>query len=101
MNAPKPRVRLTTSSEKPGMIDVTVAPPPSASAGSRRSVLKRFTCKLNGTLLMNCGLTPLLVPDPIFSFTIRPQSSGKLELTWVEEGGKEFTAIEEIFVPPQ
>jgi len=51
-----------------------------------RDVLRRFTCRYNGELVIEVDLHPAVAANPYLAFTVLALESGTLEFTWEGDG---------------
>lgn len=63
-----------------------------------RMIINTFTCELNGALVFGCDLESAVSANPYLEFSFRPQESGTLSFTWIDDAGTRITATETITV---
>jgi len=63
-----------------------------------RMIINTFTCELNGAFVFGCDLDTAISANPYLEFSFRPQQSGTLSFTWVDDEGTRITATETITV---
>jgi sulfur-oxidizing protein SoxZ len=108
MSDPEPRVRLSATQVAPGeVIEVRTLIAHPMESGHRRDadgelvprhIISVFRCALDGEVVFACDLEPAISANPYLQFTVAPQRSGTLTLTWIDDDGHEVTASETITV---
>lgn len=63
-----------------------------------RMIINRFTCALNGTFVFGCDLESAISANPYFAFKFKPEQSGTLTFTWIDDEGKRVEATETVTV---
>jgi sulfur-oxidizing protein SoxZ len=63
-----------------------------------RMIINTFTCELNGKFVFGCDLESAVSANPYFEFRFRPEESGTLKFTWVDDEGTRIEATEMITV---
>jgi sulfur-oxidizing protein SoxZ len=63
-----------------------------------RMIIHTFTCELNGKFVFGCDLEQAVSANPYFEFRFRPEESGTLKLTWIDDEGTRIEATETITV---
>src|SRR5215475_11357961 len=63
-----------------------------------RMIVNTFTCELNGRFVFGCDLEQAVSANPYFEFRFRPEESGTLTFTWVDDEGTRIEATESITV---
>ena len=104
----KPRIRLDRKVVRKGeTIDVKTLVSHIMENGQRkdasgkiipRMIINTFTCELNGAFVFGCDLDTAISANPYLEFSFRPQQSGTLFFTWVDDEGTRITATETITV---
>ncbi len=105
---PRPRVRLDKKEVKKGdTIELKTLIQHSMESGQRkdsagktipRKIINKFTAELNGKTVFSCDLEPAISANPYLQFRIRPDASGTLKLTWLDDDGSKIEHSEEIKV---
>ncbi|BAT59165.1 sulfur oxidation protein SoxZ [Variibacter gotjawalensis] len=105
---PRPRVRLDKKEVKKGeTIELKTLIQHTMESGQRkdasgntipRKIIKQFTAELNGKTVFSCDLEPAISANPYMQFRIRPDASGTLKLTWLDDDGSKIEHSEEIKV---
>jgi sulfur-oxidizing protein SoxZ len=104
----KPRIRLDRKDVKKGeTVEIKTLLSHIMESGQRkdrdgntipRKIINRFTCELNGQLVFGCDLEPAVSANPYFQFRLKPQESGTLKFTWLDDDGSKIEASETIVV---
>src|SRR5260370_24378949 len=104
----KPRIRLDKKEVKKGeTVDVktlvshvmeTRLRKDAAGKPIPRMIINTFTCELNGKLLFGCDLESAVSANPFFEFKFKPEESGTLKFTWVDDEGVRVEPTETIKV---
>ena len=63
-----------------------------------RNVIRRFTCRYNGTEIFRADLFPAIAANPFISFFTVAKDSGKFEFEWIGDNGFASTASASITV---
>jgi sulfur-oxidizing protein SoxZ len=63
-----------------------------------RMIIHTFTCELNGRFVFGCDLESAVSANPYIEFRFRPEESGTLKFTWVDDAGVRIEATETITV---
>lgn len=63
-----------------------------------RMIINTFTCELNGRFVFGCDPESAVSANPYFEFKFRPEESGTLKFTWVDDEGTRIEATETITV---
>jgi sulfur-oxidizing protein SoxZ len=104
----KPRIRLDKQSVKKGeTVVVKTLVSHIMETGLRkgpdgklipRMIINTFTCELNGKFVFGCDLESAVSANPYFEFKFKPEESGTLKFTWVDDEGVRVEATETIKV---
>ena len=104
----KPRIRLDKKDVKKGdTVDVKTLVSHIMETGLRkdssgklipRMIINTFTCELNGKFVFGCNLESAVSANPFIEFKFKPQESGALKFTWVDDEGVRIEATETITV---
>jgi sulfur-oxidizing protein SoxZ len=104
----KPRIRLDKKEVKKGeTVDVKTLVSHIMETGFRkdaagkpipRMIINTFTCELNGKPVFGCDLESAVSANPFFEFKFKPEESGTLKFTWVDDEGVQVEATETIKV---
>jgi len=63
-----------------------------------RMIINTFTCTLNGKFVFGCDLERAISANPYFQFRFKPEESGILAFTWIDDEGTRIEATETIEV---
>ncbi len=63
-----------------------------------RMIINTFRCELNGRMVFGCDLESAVSANPYFEFRFKPDESGTLTLTWIDDEGVRVQATETIKV---
>ncbi len=104
----KPRIKLDKKEVKKGeTVEIKTLVSHIMESGQRkdkdgkpipRKIINKFTCELNGQVVFGCDLEPAISANPYFQFKLRPQESGTLRFTWIDDDGSKIEATEAIKV---
>ena len=104
----KPRIRLDKKEGKKGeTVDVKTLVSHIMETGFRhdpdgklipRMIINRFTCELDGQLVFGCDPDSAVSANPFFAFKFKPEHSGTLKFTWIDDEGVRIEATETIKV---
>ncbi|GBU15863.1 MULTISPECIES: thiosulfate oxidation carrier complex protein SoxZ [Methylobacteriaceae] len=104
----KPRIKLDKKEvAKGGVIEVKTLVSHTMESGQRkdkdgktipRKILNKFTCDLNGKTIFSAELESAVSANPYFQFKLKPEESGTLTFTWVDDDGSKIQATEQIKV---
>jgi sulfur-oxidizing protein SoxZ len=104
----KPRIKLDKKEVKKGeTIEVKTLVSHIMESGQRkdkdgkpipRKIINKFTCEFNGALVFGCDLEPAISANPYFQFKLRPEESGTLKFTWIDDDGSKIEATEAVKV---
>jgi sulfur-oxidizing protein SoxZ len=104
----KPRIKLDKKEIKKGeSIEIKTLVSHIMESGQRRDkdgkpiprkIINKFICELNGQLVFGCDLEPAISANPYFQFKLKPEESGTLKFTWVDDDGSKIEASETIKV---
>jgi sulfur-oxidizing protein SoxZ len=104
----KPRIRLDKKEVRKGeTVDVKTLVSHIMETGLRhdpggklipRMIINTFTCELNGKFVFGCNPESAVSANPFFEFKFKPQESGTLKFTWIDDDGARIEASETITV---
>jgi sulfur-oxidizing protein SoxZ len=104
----KPRIKLDRKEVKKGeTIEIKTLVSHIMESGQRkdkdgkpipRRIINTFTCELNGEVVFACDLEPAVSANPYFQFKLKPEQSGTLKFTWVDDDGSKIEASEAVKV---
>jgi sulfur-oxidizing protein SoxZ len=104
----KPRIKLDRQAVRKGeIVEVKTLVAHVMESGQRhdadgklipRMIINRFTCELNGEFVFGCDLESAISANPYFQFKFKPEQSGTLTFTWIDDEGTRIEATETIKV---
>jgi sulfur-oxidizing protein SoxZ len=104
----KPRIRLDKKDVKKGdTVEVKTLISHIMETGLRhdadgklipRMIINKFTCELNDKLVFGCDPERAVSANPYFQFKFKPEESGTLKFTWIDDEGTRTEATETIKV---
>src|SRR4051812_48879492 len=104
----KPRIKLDKKEIKKGeTVEVKTLVSHIMESGQRkdkdgkpipRKIINKFTCELNGQVVFACDLEPAISANPYFQFKLKPEESGTLKFTWIDDDGTKIESTEAIKV---
>jgi sulfur-oxidizing protein SoxZ len=108
MSNVKPRIRLDKKDVKKGdVVEVKTLVSHVMESGQRRDsagnvisrkIINKFTVDLDGTPVFAADIEPAVSANPYMQFKFKPQASGTLNFTWIDDDGTKITAQEKITV---
>ena len=108
MSTPRPRIRLDrTEISKGDVIEVKTLISHTMESGQRRDgdgnviprrIINTFKAEFEGQTVFACEIEPAVSANPYFQFHVKPDRSGTLTLTWIDDDGTVITAQETITV---
>jgi sulfur-oxidizing protein SoxZ len=108
MADPRPRIRLSANEVSAGdIIDIRTLISHTMESGQRRDsdgnviprhIINTFRAEYEGEVVFEAEMEPAISANPYMQFTLKPEQSGTLKFTWVDDDGHEITAEEEITV---
>ncbi|MEC7762216.1 MAG: thiosulfate oxidation carrier complex protein SoxZ [Pseudomonadota bacterium] len=63
-----------------------------------RSIINRFTCELNGNMVVDVTLEPAISTNPYFEFEAKVDATGEFKFTWYDDDGDVYEDIQAIEV---
>lgn len=63
-----------------------------------RSIINRFTCELNGALVVDVTLEPAISTNPYIEFDAKVDASGEFKFTWYDDDGSVYEDVKPIEV---
>ncbi len=61
-----------------------------------RSIINRFTCELNGALVVDVAMEPAISTNPYFEFEAKVEEAGEFRFVWHDDDGSVYEHIEKI-----
>ncbi|MBV7409593.1 thiosulfate oxidation carrier complex protein SoxZ [Maritimibacter sp. DP1N21-5] len=63
-----------------------------------RSIINRFTCELNGAMVIDVAMDPAISTNPYFEFEAKVDATGEFKLTWYDDDGSVYEDVQPIEV---
>lgn len=63
-----------------------------------RSIINRFTCELNGNMVVDVTLEPAISTNPYFEFEAKVDATGEFKFTWYDDDGDVYDDTQAIEV---
>ncbi|EAQ11429.1 sulfur oxidation Z protein [Rhodobacterales bacterium HTCC2654] len=63
-----------------------------------RSIINRFTCELNGNMVVDVTLEPAISTNPYFEFEAKVDATGEFKFTWYDDDGDVYEDTQAIEV---
>ncbi|MGS4944680.1 thiosulfate oxidation carrier complex protein SoxZ [Meridianimarinicoccus sp. RP-17] len=63
-----------------------------------RSIINRFTCEFNGTMVMDAKLEPAVSTNPFIEFEAVVPEAGEFTFTWYDDDGSVYTDTQSIAI---
>lgn len=55
-----------------------------------RSIINRFTCEFNGTMVVDVAMEPAISTNPYFEFEATVPEAGDFKFTWYDDDGSVY-----------
>ena len=103
----RPRIRAPRSAKAGEVVELkTLISHPMESGNRRdttgdlvpRQIINRFTCELNGRLIIDVAMEPGVATNPYFEFYATVDASGEFLFTWYDDDGSVYTETSAITV---
>lgn len=103
----KPRVKVPASVKKGEVVEVKTLISHKMETGLRkdkkgelipRSIINKFVATYNGEEVFAMDILPAIAANPYIKFSIRPEKSGELVMTWTDDDGKSYSSSKKITV---
>jgi len=63
-----------------------------------RSIINRFTCEFNGTMVLDVTMEPAISTNPYFEFQAKVPEAGEFKFTWYDDDGSVYDTAKSIKV---
>ncbi len=92
----KPRVKVPKSASAGEVVTLKTLISHKMESGQRkdgdgnlipRSIINRFTCELNGKMVIDVTLEPAISTNPYFEFDAKVDEAGEFKFTWYDDDG--------------
>lgn len=103
----KPRVKVPSSAKKGEVIEIKTLISHKMETGLRkdkkgekipRNIINKFVASFNGEQVFAMDIDPAIAANPYIKFSIRPEKSGELKMTWTADDGKSYSSTKKISV---
>ncbi len=93
------RVKVPDTAAKGDIIEIkTLAYHPMVSGQGKdasghtipREIINTFTCDYNGARVLVAKLEPAVATNPLLSFYVRVDASGRFDFTWIDDDGSVY-----------
>ncbi len=107
MPMPEPRVKLPTGMRSGEVVEIRTMISHWMETGLRRDaegraiprrIINRMVCELDGEEVFAADLTPAVAANAYLTFPVIARGSGRLTLTWTEDGGAVYRAGQSLAV---
>ena len=98
-NDVKPRVKVPKSAKAGEVVSLKTLISHPMESGQRRdaagaviprSIINRFTCELNGQMVIDVALHPSVSTNPYLEFDARVDAAGEFVFTWYDDDGSVY-----------
>lgn len=103
----KPRVKVPAEVKKGEVVEVKTLISHKMETGLRkdkkgekipRNIINKFVASFNGEQVFAMDIDPAIAANPYIKFSLRPEKSGELEMTWTDDDGKSYSSKKKISV---
>lgn len=103
----KPRVKVPKSASAGDVVTLKTLISHKMESGQRkdgdgnlipRSIINRFTCELNGKMVIDVKLEPAISTNPYFEFDAKVDEAGEFKFTWYDDDGSVYEETKPIAV---
>lgn len=63
-----------------------------------RSIINRFTCEFNGTMVLDVAMEPAISTNPYFEFDATVPEAGEFVFTWYDDDGSVYDTKKKIAI---
>lgn len=107
MDGVKPRVKTPKSASAGEVVTIKTLISHPMESGQRkdkngavipRQIINRFTCELNGQMVVDVTMEPGVSTNPYFEFEARVDASGEFKFTWYDDDGSVYEDVKPISV---
>ncbi|MBV7379156.1 thiosulfate oxidation carrier complex protein SoxZ [Maritimibacter dapengensis] len=95
----KPRVKAPKSASAGEVVTIKTLISHPMESGQRkdsdgntipRSIINRFTCELNGNMVVDVTLEPAISTNPYLEFEAKVDEAGEFKFTWYDDDGSVY-----------
>ena len=103
----RPRVKAPRSAEAGEVVVLKTLISHKMESGQRkdsdgnvipRSIINRFTCEFNGTMVMDVEMHPAISTNPYFEFEATVPEAGDFQFTWYDDDGSVYEETKSVTV---
>lgn len=103
----KPRVKVPKTASAGEVVTIKTLISHPMESGQRknadgtpipRSIINRFTCELNGVMVVDVTLEPAVSTNPYIEFDARVDAAGDFKFTWYDDDGSVYEDIKPIAI---
>ena len=103
----KPRVKVPKSAKAGEVITIKTLISHPMESGQRknadgsvipREIINRFTCELDGQLVIDVSIDPAVSTNPYFEFDAKVDAAGEFKFTWYDDDGSVYEDTKPIAV---
>ncbi|MDF2231772.1 thiosulfate oxidation carrier complex protein SoxZ [Albimonas sp. CAU 1670] len=107
MDGVKPRVKTPKSASAGEVVTIKTLISHPMESGQRkdkdgnvipRQIINRFTCELNGQMVVDVTMEPGVSTNPYFEFEAKVDASGEFKFTWYDDDGSVYEDVKPISV---
>lgn len=101
----KPRVKVPKSAKAGEVITLKTLISHPMESGQRkdadgkiipREIINRFTCELNGVMVVDIAIDPAVSTNPYFEFDAKVDQAGEFKFTWYDDDGSVYEDVKKI-----
>ncbi|CUI01207.1 thiosulfate oxidation carrier complex protein SoxZ [Leisingera aquaemixtae] len=103
----KPRVKVPKSAAAGEAVTIKTLISHKMESGQRkdkegnlipRSIINRFTCEFNGTMVLDVAMEPAISTNPYFEFDATVPEAGEFVFTWYDDDGSVYDTKKQIAI---
>lgn len=103
----KPRVKVPKSAAAGEAVTIKTLISHKMESGQRkdkegnlipRSIINRFTCEFNGTMVLDVAMEPAISTNPYFEFEATVPEAGEFVFTWYDDDGSVYDTKKKIAI---
>lgn len=101
----KPRVKTPKSAKAGEVVTIKTLISHPMESGQRkdssgnvipRSIINRFTCELNGAMVIDVTMEPAISTNPYIEFDAKVDAAGEFKFTWYDDDGSVYEDVKPI-----
>lgn len=95
----KPRVKVPKSAKAGEVVTLKTLISHKMESGQRKdsegklipkSIIHRFTCELDGVMVVDVAIDPAVSTNPYFEFDAKVEKAGEFKFTWYDDDGSVY-----------